>query len=159
MALGRTKIGRRQRTETFADQQEASEPDHEIESYLAALAPEEEVETTGTGRRFGSSQVYQLRLPLMANERLKELAARQGTSPDALAKDWVMQHLSEEDGSVQAPAWPQSDQPQHPSPDQQYSGELYPAPPAPSPWGNAGPPDSGETDTEITIPHGQHRYY
>ena len=62
-----------------------------MDSYLAALAPEGNVETTGSGQRFGNSDVYQLRLPLMANERLKELAARQGTSPSALARDWVMQ--------------------------------------------------------------------
>ncbi|WP_114451524.1 hypothetical protein [Halopolyspora algeriensis] len=159
MALGRTKIGRRQRAETFADQQEAETPDRELESYLAALAPEEELETTGTGRRFGSSQVYQLRLPLMANERLKELAAQRGTSPDALAKDWIMQHLSDEGGPVQAPTWPQNDQQARPSPDQQYTGDLYPEQSAPQPPGHAAPPRPAEADTEITIPHGQHRYY
>lgn len=105
MALGRTKIGRRQRAES--PQQETAAPDRELESYLAALSPEEDVETTGSGRGFGAAQVYQLRLPLMANERLKELAAQQGTSPDALARDWVMQHLADADASV--PAWPEGD--------------------------------------------------
>lgn len=65
------------------------------------------METTGSGRGFGASQVYQLRLPLMANERLKELAAQQGTSPDALARDWVMQHLADADAAV--PEWPADD--------------------------------------------------
>lgn len=107
MALGRTKIGRRQRAEPAHDEQEAVGPDQELESYLAALAPEEDVETTGSGRGFGAAQVYQLRLPLMANERLKELAAQQGTSPDALARDWVMQHLADADAAV--PEWPADD--------------------------------------------------
>jgi hypothetical protein len=68
-------------------------PDHELESYLAALSPEGDPETTGTGRRFGGSQVYQLRLSLMANEQLREIAAHNHTSPLALAQDWVMQRL------------------------------------------------------------------
>lgn len=131
-----------------------------MESYLAALAPEEDAETTGTGRRFGASQVYQLRLPLMANERLKELAAQQGTSPDALARDWVMQHLADaEDAPYRAPAWPQDDQPASPGPDRQYSGDLYAEPPARSQRGYVDPPGVDETDSEITIPRGHHRYY
>ena len=68
-------------------------PDHELESYLAALAPEGDTETTGSGRRFGSAQVFQLRLPLMANEQLRELAAYHQTSPMALAQEWVVQRL------------------------------------------------------------------
>ncbi|MBA8827207.1 hypothetical protein FHX42_004591 [Saccharopolyspora lacisalsi] len=187
MALGRTKIGRRQRAESLEDQQE-SEPDREIESYLAALTPEEEdTETTGSGRRFGAAQVYQLRLPLMANERLKELAARQGTSPDALARDWVMQHLSDAEAAEAEPdpGWPQEEPrtsaharrgptrqgppqqfpeaPGTPYPDQ-YS-EPYPAAgsTAQAPWPPPGytprASEVEETDTEITIPHGQRRYY
>ncbi|QUH05347.1 hypothetical protein HUO13_35295 [Saccharopolyspora erythraea] len=136
MALGRTKIGRRQKADSYAEP-EVAEPDHELDDYLAALAPEESVETTGSGRRFGVSQVYQLRLPLMANEKLKELAAKQGTSPAALARDWVMQHLALEDQD--APAQPQdsatTQQPTHqqtqhvqpptqqvPAPGQQHGG-------------------------------------
>ena len=68
-------------------------PDHELESYLAALSPEGDPESTGSGRRFGGSQVYQLRLSLMANEQLKEIAAHNQTSPLALAQEWVMQRL------------------------------------------------------------------
>jgi hypothetical protein len=62
---------------------------------LAALAPDTDLdpETTGSGRRFGGAEVYQLRLSLMANEHLRELAARQQTSPNALAQEWVMQRL------------------------------------------------------------------
>jgi hypothetical protein len=69
-------------------------PDTELESYLAALSPEGDVETTGSGRRFGNAQVYQLRLPLMANEALRELAVRAGTSPQALAQEWVTERLA-----------------------------------------------------------------
>ena len=94
MALGRTKIGRRQQASGANTVAEPEEPDQELESYLAALSPEEDMQTTGSGRAFGSSEVFQLRLPLMANERLKEIAAQQGLSPAALAKDWIMQHLS-----------------------------------------------------------------
>lgn len=72
---------------------EENRPDHELESYLAALSPEGDPETTGTGRSFGGSQVYQLRLSLMANEQLREIAAHNHTSPLALAQDWVMQRL------------------------------------------------------------------
>ncbi|MFL6119811.1 hypothetical protein [Actinophytocola sp.] len=72
---------------------ELVENDHELESYLAALSPEGDPETTGSGRRFGGSQVYQLRLSLMANEQLREIAAYNQTSPLALAQEWVMQRL------------------------------------------------------------------
>jgi hypothetical protein len=81
----------RHRTEAAAE--EETLPDRELESYLAALSPEGDPETTGSGRRFGGSQVYQLRLSLMANEQLREIAAHNQTSPLALAQDWVMQRL------------------------------------------------------------------
>lgn len=68
-------------------------PDHELESYLAALSPEGDPESTGSGRRFGGAEVYQLRLSLMANEQLRELAALHQTSPMALAQEWVLQRL------------------------------------------------------------------
>ncbi|QGK71707.1 hypothetical protein GIY23_21260 [Allosaccharopolyspora coralli] len=108
MALGR-KIGRRQRPESAATEQAPAQPDHELDSYLAALTPEGDVETTGTGRQFGSSQVHQVRLPLMANEKLNALAARKGTSPAALVRDWVMHHLeAHPDPEPQGgPQWPQ----------------------------------------------------
>ena len=73
--------------------EETLAPDKELDSYLAALAPESDVETTGTGRRFGTAQVLQLRLQLMANEQLRELAEMRQTSPTALAQEWVMQRL------------------------------------------------------------------
>ncbi|WP_306463146.1 hypothetical protein [Solihabitans fulvus] len=67
-------------------------PDEELTSYLAALAPDD-AETTASGRSFGNASVYQLRLQLMANEQLRELAAERDTSPQALATEWVMQRL------------------------------------------------------------------
>ncbi|GAB3452921.1 hypothetical protein [Actinophytocola sediminis] len=73
--------------------EQADLPDHELESYLAALSPEGDPETTGSGRRFGGAEVYQLRLSLMANEQLRELAAHHQTSPMALAQEWVLQRL------------------------------------------------------------------
>lgn len=72
---------------------EGAAPDRDLDSYLAALSPEGDPETTGTGRRFGGSQVYQLRLSLMANEQLREIAAHNQTSPLTLAQEWVMQRL------------------------------------------------------------------
>lgn len=80
----------RHRTE---DGEPAERPDEELESYLAALAPDGDPESTGAGRRFGGAQTYQLRLPPMANEQLRELAAHHQTSPIALAQEWVMQRL------------------------------------------------------------------
>jgi hypothetical protein len=81
------------RHRTEAPEQDENLPDHELESYLAALSPEGDAESTGSGRRFGGAQVYQLRLPLMANEQLRELAAYHHTSPMALAQEWVLQRL------------------------------------------------------------------
>jgi hypothetical protein len=81
------------RHRTAAAPSEEVLPDHDLESYLAALSPEGDPETTGSGRRFGGSQVYQLRLSLMANEQLREIAAYNQTSPLALAQEWVMQRL------------------------------------------------------------------
>ncbi|WP_092602887.1 hypothetical protein [Actinopolyspora xinjiangensis] len=187
MVLGRAKIGRRQRAD--AEEQQPAESDRELDSYLAALSPEADPETTGTGRSFGGSEVHQLRLPLMANERLKELAAAQGTSPSALARDWVLQHLQEIPEEPPQPEWPrEEDRSAHARPEEEtgdvrdpglYGDELYgdegfptefqDGPPTPdeypttafseSPKHGGGDGDTSETETEITIPHGQYRYY
>jgi hypothetical protein len=70
------------------------EPDHELESYLAALSPTpNDPETTDSGKRFGVAQVYQVRMPADADERLRTLAIERGTSPLALLQDWVLQRL------------------------------------------------------------------
>ncbi|MEU6646427.1 hypothetical protein ABZ863_28325 [Saccharomonospora sp. NPDC046836] len=68
--------------------------DHELTSYLAALAPETDPESTGSGRRFGDAQVYQLRMNLIAGQQLKDLAIERGTSPQALALEWVLERLA-----------------------------------------------------------------
>jgi hypothetical protein len=115
-SLGRTKTGRH-RPVALEDDPQA--PGRELEDYLAALAPQSDVETTGTGRRFGGAQVYQLRLQLSANEQLRQLAADHGTSPQALAQEWVIQRLGWEmeqrttqvgatsGGYGDTPAWPE----------------------------------------------------
>ncbi|WP_121010408.1 hypothetical protein [Saccharothrix australiensis] len=89
-SLGRNKSGRHRPP---AKEQDEILPDEELSSYLAALAPETTDAETTTGNSFGNAQVYQLRLQLMANEQLKELAAERRTSPQALATEWVMQRL------------------------------------------------------------------
>jgi hypothetical protein len=71
------------------------EPDHELEAYLAALAPTpSDPSNTDPGKRFGTAQVYQLRLPADADERLRELAAERDTAPLSLLQDWILQRLT-----------------------------------------------------------------
>lgn len=77
-----------------AKEAEESVEDHELTSYLAALAPETGPESTGTGKRFGEAQVYQLRMNLIASSQLRDLAEERGTSADALARDWILERLS-----------------------------------------------------------------
>ena len=86
--------------------------DPDLDSYLAALAPDANAtETTG---RFGSAQVFSLRLPALRMEQLRRLAASRGVSPTALAVDWVLERLDHEDTETgplpialdaDAPAW------------------------------------------------------
>jgi len=70
--------------------------DHELESYLAAIAPVRDPELTDPGRTFGSARVYQLRLPPGAEEKVEWLAQRHGTSALALLQGWVLQRLHDE---------------------------------------------------------------
>ncbi|MEV4311883.1 hypothetical protein [Actinocrispum sp. NPDC049592] len=100
-SLGR--IRGNSKSSNVRQQPEELPPDTELESYLAALAPEADVETTASGRRFGNSEVYQLRLALIANEQLRELAAHRQTSPQALAQEWVMERLSWEAQQLRFP--------------------------------------------------------
>ena len=100
-----------------AQRQAGAEPelpphDPELDSYLAALAPEA-VAGPATGR-FGSSQVFSLRLPALRMEQLRRLAAARGVSPGSLAVDWVLERLDQEDTetgplpidvAVETPAW------------------------------------------------------
>ena len=75
---------------------EPPEPDRELDSYLAALTGGDEHSTELTGR-FGSAQVFQLRLPALRIEQLRRIAADRGVSPGALAVDWVIERLDHED--------------------------------------------------------------
>ena len=72
---------RRARHRIPAQRQAGVEPelpphDSDLDSYLAALAPEA-VAGPATGR-FGSSQVFSLRLPALRMEQLRRLAAERG---------------------------------------------------------------------------------
>jgi hypothetical protein len=83
-------------------QRRAAEPelpphDPELDSYLAALAPERVPGATERTGRFGSAQVFALRLPAHRIEQLRRLAADRGVSPGALAVDWVLERLDQED--------------------------------------------------------------
>lgn len=77
-----------------AEKVEEPAEDHELTSYLKALAPETGPESTGTGKRFGEAQVYQLRMNLVASAQLRDLAEARGTSPQALAREWILERLS-----------------------------------------------------------------
>lgn len=102
---------RADRTKPAADEPATDDP--ELASYLAALSPESDLESTGSGRRFGEAQVYQLRLSLAASHQLKELATQLGTSPQALVQEWVMERLASEKTPHGAPRpGPQPPEPQ-----------------------------------------------
>ncbi len=68
--------------------------DKELTSYLAALAPDSDNESTGTGKRFGEAQVFQLRMSLIASQQLKDIAEERGISPQALAQEWILERLN-----------------------------------------------------------------
>lgn len=71
--------------------------DPELDPYLAALAPGGDGHTTELTGRFGSAQVFALRLPALRIEQLRRIAAERGVSPGALAVDWVIERLDGED--------------------------------------------------------------
>ncbi|MBN9100878.1 MULTISPECIES: hypothetical protein [unclassified Pseudonocardia] len=79
----------------FADA--ALDEDTHLDSYLAALAPGGEEHATELTGRFGSAQVFQLRLPALRIEQLRRIAQERGVSPGALAVDWVIDRLDRED--------------------------------------------------------------
>lgn len=86
--------GRHRNASKDAKEAEAAVEDHELTSYLAALAPEADPESTGTGKRFGEAQVFQLRLNLIAMQQLNDIARERETSPQALAQEWILERLS-----------------------------------------------------------------
>ncbi|HEY0814825.1 MAG TPA: hypothetical protein VGE11_16230 [Pseudonocardia sp.] len=67
----------------------------DLDSYLAALAADTEHPTETTGR-FGTAQVFQLRLPALRTEQLRRIAQERGVSPGALVVDWVIECLDRE---------------------------------------------------------------
>ncbi|MHA6626729.1 hypothetical protein ACU61A_14935 [Pseudonocardia sichuanensis] len=71
--------------------------DRELDSYLAALSGGGEEHPTELTGRFGSAQVFQLRLPALRIEQLRRIASDRGVSPGALAVDWVIERLDRED--------------------------------------------------------------
>ncbi|WP_020669571.1 hypothetical protein [Amycolatopsis nigrescens] len=87
-------VGQGRHRNSAAKEAETGVEDHELTSYLAALAPDADPESTGTGKRFGDAQVYQLRLSLIASEQFKEIATERGVSPQRLAHDWILERLS-----------------------------------------------------------------
>lgn len=76
---------------------EPPEPDRELDSYLAALSGAGDEHPTELTGRFGSAQVFQLRLPALRIEQLRRIADDRGVSPGALAVDWVIERLDRED--------------------------------------------------------------
>ena len=71
--------------------------DPDLDSYLAALNPGSIPGATELTGRFGSAQVFALRLPALRIEQLRRLAESRGVSPGALAVDWVLERLDQED--------------------------------------------------------------
>jgi hypothetical protein len=80
-----------------SDGPEPAPYDPELDSYLAALAPGSVPGATELTGRFGSAQVFALRLPALRIEQLRRLAVARGVSPGALAVDWVLERLDQED--------------------------------------------------------------
>jgi hypothetical protein len=76
---------------------EPPEPDRELDSYLAALSGVGDEHSTELTGRFGTAQVFQLRLPALRIEQLRRIAADRGVSPGALAVEWVIERLDRED--------------------------------------------------------------
>jgi hypothetical protein len=78
-------------------------PDVELESYLAAISPDVDHPASELTGRFGSAQVFQVRLPALRIEQLRRLAATQGVPPTSLVVDWVIERLDQEDPGFGSP--------------------------------------------------------
>ncbi|WP_051343324.1 hypothetical protein [Pseudonocardia spinosispora] len=95
---------------TDADSSDAM-PDHELDSFLAAISPEADAAqsaqpaASALTERFGSAQVFQLRLPSLRLEQLRRLAEARDMAPTALVLDWIVERLDQEDpGPTTTPA-------------------------------------------------------
>lgn len=82
-------------------------PEDELESYLAAISPDADNSSSELTGRFGSAQVFQVRLPALRIEQLRRLANARGVPPTSLVVDWVIESLDREDpGFASPPAAP-----------------------------------------------------
>ena len=70
--------------------------DGDLDSYLAALSNHDSEHPTELTGRFGTAQVFQLRLPALRTEQLRRIATERGVSPGALVVDWVIDRLDRE---------------------------------------------------------------
>ena len=128
-------------------------PDDELESYLAAISPEVDSARSELTGRFGSAQVFQVRLPALRIEQLRRLAEAQGVPPTSLVVDWVIERLDREDpghGSA-VPRAPLSPRVRQPDP-------VGPVNPVEQPGTVGGPPPGslGRTGgTPAVPPRGQ----
>jgi hypothetical protein len=94
MRLARPKAQQGGRHRPPASPEPVEEPDRELEAYLAALSPTPSNPAgADSSKRFGTAQVYQVRMPAEADAWLRALAVERGTSPLALLQDWVLQRL------------------------------------------------------------------
>ncbi len=84
------------RPEADAQMDAALAGDGDLDSYLAALTTADAEHPTELTGRFGSAQVFQLRLPALRIEQLRRMADDRGVSPGALAVDWVIDRLDRE---------------------------------------------------------------
>jgi len=91
------------RPEADAQMDAALAGDGDLDSYLAALSADDAEHPTELTGRFGSAQVFQLRLPALRIEQLRRLAEERGVSPGALAVDWVIDRLDRESSGADAP--------------------------------------------------------
>lgn len=83
-------------------------PEDELESYLAAISPDADNASSELTGRFGSAQVFQVRLPALRIEQLRRLAKDRGVPPTSLVVDWVIESLDREDpGFASPPAAPE----------------------------------------------------
>lgn len=73
------------------------QPDHELESYLKALAPSPDEPVSELTGGFENAQVLQLRLPLYRVEQLRRLAEERDVAPATLAREWLVDRLDREE--------------------------------------------------------------
>lgn len=78
-------------------------PEDELESYLAAISPDADDASSELTGRFGSAQVFQVRLPALRIEQLRRLAKDRGVPPTSLVVDWVIESLDREDPGFASP--------------------------------------------------------